>query len=278
MRIKRLDKRKWLCLLMIVAATTASAEVYQWIDRLGKKHYSDRPHSGAEVIDIRPGYGFYRVKKVFDGDTLLLTNGQKVRLLGINSPEVAHRNNPAEPGGEEARHWLTLHVAQQKIRLEMDVEKKDKYGRTLAYVFTEQGAHINLELVKNGLASVVLHPPNLHYSQALLDAQNIAENARLGIWRKPYFARQSYRNIRNTRGWKRIVGTVTHIKHTRYNSYLIFADDFSLKVARRDVKLFPDLKTYLGHKIETRGWLHRQKNNWTIALRHPGQVKFLDKP
>lgn len=278
MRVMRLRRCIGLCLLIMLVSTAASARVFQWVDRFGNKHYSDRPHSGAEVVNIRPGYGYYRVKKIFDGDTVLLTDGQKVRLLGINAPEVAHRNHPAEPGGEEATQWLTLHVAQQKIRLEMDVEKKDKYGRILAHVFTERGVHINLELVKYGLATVALHPPNLLYSRVLLAAQDSAEKAGLGIWRRPYFARKSYRDIRDTRGWKRVVGKVMHIKHTPYNSYLAFSDDFSLKVARRDAKLFPTLKTYLGHTIEARGWLYRRKKSWTMPLRHPGQVKFLDQP
>ena len=267
---------KIFCLFLacFFASSGYCAEVFQWLDSQGKRHYSDRPHQDAEILTIHPGYSYYNVRKVYDGDTVLLTNGQKVRFLGINTPEVEGRNKSAEPGGEEAKNWLSGQLKNKKIRLESDVEKKDKYGRLLAHVFTEDGAHLNLELVKAGLAAVNIHPPNLKYVDTLLTVQEKAENARRGLWAYKHYASQPFTQLQGSdyKGWKRVIGVVKQIKQTRRNIYLQFSDDFSIKIERRFKDLFPTLDRYRGGKIEVRGWLNKSKNRYTMLVRHPSSI------
>lgn len=268
-------------ILLLIAAfffpsSVFCAEVFQWIDSQGKRHYSDRPHQDAEILTIHPGYSYQKVKKVYDGDTVLLMNGQKVRFLGINTPEVEGRHKSAEPGGEEAKNWLSGKLENKKIRMEKDVEKKDKYGRLLAHVFTEDGTHLNLELVKAGLATVNIHPPNLKYVGEFLAMQEIAENAEHGLWANQHYASQSFTQLPGSKykGWKRITGVVNNIKQTGRNIYLQFSDDFSIKIERRFEDLFPDMESYLGKKIEVRGWLKKSKTRYTMLIRHPGGIKI----
>ncbi len=261
----------------VLLSSSVAAEVYRWSDRLGQKHYSDRPHREADIVNVRSGYTYHRVKRVFDGDTLLLANNQRVRLLGINTPEVEGRNKSAEPGGEEARRWLSETLAGNKVRLETDVEKKDKYGRLLAHVFSEQGRHLNIELVGRGLATVNIHPPNLRYSEQLLTAEANAYQAGLGLWRNTYYTARSFRDIRGTKGWKRVVGTVNKIKEGRRYVYLQFSDNFSIKIEKSARELFPDLNSYLGKKVEARGWLNKSKKRYSVHVRHPGNIVWNDK-
>jgi endonuclease YncB( thermonuclease family) len=87
------------------------------------------------------------VEKVFDGDTILLSNGRKVRFLGINTPEVAGRNKSAEAGGEQAKDWLKNKLEHRKVLLQGDVEKQDNYQRTLAYVFTDNKEHMGVSRI-----------------------------------------------------------------------------------------------------------------------------------
>jgi micrococcal nuclease len=95
----------------------------------------------------------------------MLSNGSKVRLLSINTPEIESPHRSGEPGGEEVRLWLKEAVEGKKVYLEKNVEKVDRYKRLLSHLFTEQGVHLNRVLVSLGLVSVALHPPNLKYSQ-----------------------------------------------------------------------------------------------------------------
>ncbi len=270
-------KHLWIGVAAGFIASSVAADIYRWTDESGGRHYSDRRTEKAEVVAFHPGYTFYRVKTVFDGDTILLENGRKVRLLGINTPEVEGRNKTAEPGGQKAKKWLTENIGGQTVRLEPDVEKTDKYGRLLAHVFTKSGRFLNLELVENGLATTNIFPPNLRYVEQLLRAEASAEKGGLGLWSEPYYESRPYSSVRDSRGWKRVRGTVGRLKQTAKYAYLYFSDRFSLRISRSDQSLFPDLQSYRGKAVEARGWLSKQRDGYSMRLRHPGQLKFTEQ-
>lgn len=265
-----------ICLAGFLPIVT-QAEVFKWLDSQGRPYYSDRKHEFAKSLTVTPGESYFTVKKVFDGDTILLSDGQKIRLLGINTPEVAGPNKQVEAGGEEAKAWLQKKLEHQKVRLEGDVERQDKYQRYLAHVFTEDKQHINIMLVQQGLAVVNIYPPNLKYVDALLDAQQLAEKAGLGIWRDLAYRPQTHQtlNEENHRGWKRITGQVKSIKKTRKYSYLRFSEQVSLRIENRLLGLFPPLQSYVGKNLEARGWVNKNIDHYSIQIRHPGELKFL---
>ena len=107
---------KCIQLLIITGSIYACADVYQWQDKDGNTHLSDRVHDNSRRVDLNPGYAYYKVNKVYDGDTVKLSDARKIRLLGINTPEVKHRNQDTEAGGEIAKHWLTNKLLNQKAR------------------------------------------------------------------------------------------------------------------------------------------------------------------
>jgi endonuclease YncB( thermonuclease family) len=269
--------RQFLLMGVCVAAVSLplSAEVYQWVDELGKKHYSDRPHLQAKKIKLNPGYTFHRIRHVFDGDTVQLENGQKVRFLGINTPEVEGHNKLAQSGGLAAKQWLAAKLKAKTVRLETDVEKKDKYGRLLAHLFLPEGEHVNVQLVSKGLATVNIHPPNLKYTQQLIAAQDSAEQKKLGIWRDPSYASQPYQNLTDYRGWHRITGTVNRVKQSRKYVYLQFSEDFSIGIKRRALNLFAELSSFLRRNVEVRGWIRKSGKGHVMFIRHPADIKML---
>jgi len=267
---------RFLLILLLAWSSGAGAEIYQWRDARGYSHFSDRSSPGAKIVDIKPGHSFYRVKKIFDGDTVLLEDGRRVRLLGINTPEVRHKNEDAQAGGDEAKLWLINKLQDRKVRLETDVQKTDKYKRTLAHLFTEDNEHINLRLVAAGLAAVSIYPPNLLHAEALIKAQDQVEQAGLGIWRRAEYAAMPVASLagRGHAGWTRLVGKVVNIRTSRKYSYLEFSDRFTARIERKWLPLFPDMNGYLGRNVEVRGWLNKNKNGFSMLIRHPSAIKL----
>ena len=124
------------------------------------------------------------VVSVTDGDTLKVLIGsrqEKVRLIGMDTPEMAQK-----PWGGYAKKYLEglVNASGRQVKLEYDVEKRDKYGRLLAYVRTADGQFVNYLLVRNGYAMLFTVPPNVRYVDDLTSAQKEAREKELGIWSK----------------------------------------------------------------------------------------------
>jgi micrococcal nuclease len=120
------------------------------------------------------------VTEVSDGDTLKLSDGKTFRLYGVNAPEVK------EPFYEEAKVFTENLVLGKEISFEQETNYKvDKFGRTLGYVFVD-GVNINIELVRNGLAKVVLYEKRakIKYQDELLLAEQTVREMKLGVWGK----------------------------------------------------------------------------------------------
>ncbi len=131
--------------------------------------------------------GIHEVRRVVDGDTLLMASGTRVRLQGINCPESVKPDWPVEPWGPEASQFTKefIHRANNRVRLTFGLERKDQYDRTLAFVWNGD-ALLNEELVRAGLAQARL---GYRYSgvmkRRLAQAQDEARQAGRGIWSKP---------------------------------------------------------------------------------------------
>ncbi len=126
------------------------------------------------------------VVRVVDGDTIHVRIGarvEKVRYIGVNTPEVHHPTRGEEPGGREAAEVNRRLVEGQAVRLELDMQERDRYGRLLAYVWIGD-LMINAELVRLGYAQVMTIPPNVRYQEMFLKLQREAREAGRGLWRR----------------------------------------------------------------------------------------------
>jgi micrococcal nuclease len=124
------------------------------------------------------------VKRAIDGDTILLANGDRVRYIGINTPETKHPYKPVEYFGKEASDYNKRLVESKWVRLEYDVERRDRYGRLLAYVFLDD-LFINAKMVKEGYAQVYTVPPNVKHQELFLKLQREARENGRGLWGGP---------------------------------------------------------------------------------------------
>ena len=126
------------------------------------------------------------VVRVVDGDTIVARiDGvdEKVRLIGIDTPETKKENTPVECFGPEASAFtISLLPEGTALHLERDVEARDKYDRLLAYVYLTDGTFVNLEIVRGGYANVLTIPPNVTHADRFVAAARAAEAANAGLW------------------------------------------------------------------------------------------------
>jgi micrococcal nuclease len=137
------------------------------------------------------------VSRVVDGDTLKLSNNEKVRLIGIDTPEMHESEKLYRDSRKSGRDAKTIQVLGKRsyaftrslvegktVRLEFDVEKRDKYKRLLAYVYLPDGTFVNAEIVKQGYASLMTYPPNVKYADEFRRLYQQAREQRLGLWKE----------------------------------------------------------------------------------------------
>ena len=130
-----------------------------------------------------PAHERYYVNWVNDGDTIVLADGRHIRYIGINAPEIDHENKKAQPLGYAAKKYNKTLVLSKMVRLEFDKQLHDRYGRSLAYVFLDNGVFVNKLMIEKGYAYCLSRRPNNKYDRVLLKAQRNAMSAKRGIWR-----------------------------------------------------------------------------------------------
>ncbi len=121
------------------------------------------------------------VTRIVDGDTIELNTGDKVRYIGVNTPESVDPRRKVQCFGKEAARKNEELVGGQAVRLVKDVSDKDKYGRLLRYVYAGD-TFINLELIKQGYAQVDTVPPDVNYQDLFIQAEHEARLNQSGLW------------------------------------------------------------------------------------------------
>ncbi|MGL4607471.1 MAG: thermonuclease family protein [Eubacteriaceae bacterium] len=128
----------------------------------------------------------YEVKRVVDGDTIVLKNGEedmKVRLIGVDTPESVHPDKSKNvPYGKVSSEFVKELLSGKNVKLEYDVSPTDKYGRVLAYVYLPDGKMLNEIILKEGHGVLMTIPPNVKYVDRFINAENSAKEERIGLW------------------------------------------------------------------------------------------------
>ncbi len=151
------------------------------------------------------------VRYTYDGDTLQLRDGRKVRLIGINTPELERKNKAAEPFSIAAKKALkALFNKSKTISLRYGEEKKDHYGRFLAHGFLTDGQNIQTILLNQGLARAISIPPNTRFSACYLEQEQKARCKKTGLWKQSKILQA--KNLKNQHtGFHLVQGKVTNI-------------------------------------------------------------------
>lgn len=124
------------------------------------------------------------VERVVDGDTVIVAGVGSVRLIGVNTPETVHPNKPVEAFGREASDFLRSLVQGRRVRMEYDWQRRDRYGRTLAYLYLEDGRFVNALIVREGFGHAYTRFP-FRYLEEFRALEREAREDKRGLWRDP---------------------------------------------------------------------------------------------
>ncbi len=122
------------------------------------------------------------VQRVVDGDTFITAGGERVRLIGIDTPESVHPSGVVEVYGVESSDYTKALIEDKTVYMEKDVSDRDRYDRLLRYVYLEDGTFVNLHLIEEGYARVVTYPPDTRHTEGFLEAERKARDQDKGLW------------------------------------------------------------------------------------------------
>lgn len=210
------------------------------------------------------------VRKVIDGDSLVLQDGTKVRIIGINTTEVWPDPRPA-PYSLRARYHSHRLVrdSDHRVHLYPGTERYDRYGRLLAHVVLGNGRDLGEELLLAGLAAAVYIPPNTYRAECYHRAERQARSHHRGLWsvEDPFHRR-----------FQVIEGEIRHFQRGQ-GSMILYIGAQKLPIAIVTHQWQPNAKEFnlgrlYGRKIRASGWLDRRGH---LIVRHPMAFEFLDE-
>jgi len=220
-----------------------------------------------------------KVQRVVDGDTVRLSDGRSVRMIGINAPETGKKGQSAQPFAEAARRRLQALVDASggQVRVRVGKQATDRYGRTLANLYGRNGANMEAQLLSEGLGYLVAFAPNAALVGCQQAAENTARQARRGLWRKSPV--QSPNQI-DKGGFAVVSGQVTHVQRNGGGIWIEFQNALVLRIAPNLVSQFDSasLLRLKGRQIEARGWvvdrsrrggLKSGQPRWMMPITHP---------
>jgi endonuclease YncB( thermonuclease family) len=208
-----------------------------------------------------PTGALLKVKRVSDGDTLKLEDGRSVRVLGINAPEIARGQKPAQPLGREAHSAAQAFIqrAGGRVRLGFERARADHYGRLLAHVYDSQGRSLAADLLQRGMVLQIAVPPNAAQSQCLLAFEQRAQAQALGVWRNRYWNAYPVKSLSaRDSGFRHLRGRVARVD-VNSSVWIEFEGNLVARIAKRDWAQFgyrkQDWLALKGQWLDVRGWV-----------------------
>lgn len=226
------------------------------------------------------------VMEIIDGDTVLLDDGQELRLVGIQAPKLplGRPGFQAWPLADEARRALAELALGRQVTLAAAGARSDRHSRVLAHAERDDGLWLQGAMLVRGLARVYTFPDNTGAAAEMLALEAQARDARVGIWAHPYYAvldpAQTPSHIDR---FVVVEATVVATDRVRGRIYLNFGpdwrEDFTVSIAPDDTGRFDDAGIdpllWAGRRVRVRGWLYA-RNGPMIDLTHPEQIEVID--
>ncbi len=224
------------------------------------------------------------IKYVYDGDTLTLKDGRKIRLIGVNTPERGRKGKPDEALAQAAKQAVQSAVQagksqQRDVRLYVGREQSDSYGRTLGYIFVD-GQSLSAMLLGKGLGWHVVVPPNIGLASCFAAQEQSARRQGKGLWRSSLVQSLATKNIVQG-GYQRVHGTVRKVSFAKKAWWINFDNGFVAVIYSENQPNFDRsiVSGWRGKQLEIEGWVYaakyRGKPQWRIKLATPYGMSVL---
>lgn len=220
------------------------------------------------------------VRWVVDGDTVELDSGRRVRLIGLDTPEIAYKDRPAEPYADLATEALRGLLSRfgGEVEQRYGRERQDRYDRRLAHLFLPDGASITAALLRQGVGVVLVVPPNTWNLPCYLEAEETARQARRGLWALPGYQPVEATELgRGATGYRLVVGRVLRVGEGGGALWLNLEGGVALRITVDDLDYFPktDPGAWVGRRVLARGKLYERRGELRMRIRHPAMLKLL---
>lgn len=227
------------------------------------------------------------VESVIDGDTVKTAAGNSIRLLGVDTPEINWGEGESDFYAQAARKFTVKNLKGKNVDVEYDIEKEDKYGRKLAYIF-QNGENFNQKLLENGYATLMIIAPNKKYEKEFKQAVRNARQKQVGIWSRiqkseTYFPVISYKDAKLYLGQKVILqGEIIDSAVFDSVNYLNFSKNYqetlSLVIFSQNLNKFDYQPTeyLLNKKIKVLGKIKLYKDRPQIIIDNPYDISIVD--
>jgi len=227
------------------------------------------------------------LQRVIDGDTLLLVGGERLRVIGINTPELLSERGPAQAFSSRAKAAAQAFFAGSRhIGLRRGQQRRDRHGRSLAQVYNAGGDSLGQRLLERGLAMHVVVPPNSRDWQCLAAAEAEARATRRGLWgsAEPLAATAL---TASQAGFVWVRGQVDSVSRSA-DSYWLTLGALAVRIKDGDLRYFPgaDINSWRGRRLTLRGWMVDRSHSAAarsggfksllIQLRHRAMVQLHD--
>lgn len=219
------------------------------------------------------------VHAITDGDTLTLTDRTRVRLLGLDAPELSRENQREQPLARAARaHLESLAPPGTSLRLRTDAQDRDRYGRLLAHAYLPDGRNLSAELLRAGLGELLVLAPNVWQADCLAEAEARARRAGRGVWALPSHRVQSAARVAVWQPRFAVVrGRITAVKPDRRGTELVLDERVTLWIphAVRRTLPPPALTARTGQTVTARGMLSPRGTSASIVIRHRATLEWV---
>ena len=218
-----------------------------------------------------------KVSYVYDGDTVKLSDGRRVRFIGINAPEMGHHEILTQPYAEAARSSLleVLEASGNILSLQYDRELKDHYGRILAHAYIGDDENVAALLLRQGHATTLVVPPNTSTADCYRQIEYEARSAGRGIWKLGAYQVRAAESLQGeTRGFHIVRGRITGIERTKHQVRIALQGMLVARISNNDLAYFePDyLEKLVDRTVELRGWIKPERGGLGVRVRHPAAL------
>ena len=224
----------------------------------------------------------YPVNYVIDGDTLRLQDHRRIRLIGIDTPELGGWGRVTQPYARKAQQRLAELVKANgdTVVLSIGEQSHDRYGRVLAHVYGQHGASLEEQLISEGLAYHVVIAPNVALAQCLAQAESEARSQGVGLWKNATFipAQQV-----SKAGFTLLQGRIQSVQRNSGGVWLELGHSVVINIPSDAVQYFSQtqpLESLVGSDVQARGWISERKAQqkkyakWRLTVSYPSMLEL----